>query len=131
MNTRNTIQKQLILDAVAALNIHATAEEVYEYIAQSNPSISKATVYRNLSQMTGQGVLLHAGNFFGAAHYDHNTHSHYHGVCVKCKKVFDVDGDLGDLSDILSKVTQPDAFEITGYHISFSGVCSACKLSAD
>ena len=44
MEKRNTIQKQLVLDAVAQLADHPTADEVYAHIAQKHPTVSKATV---------------------------------------------------------------------------------------
>jgi len=123
---RNTIQKQLIFDAVKELNIHATAEQVYEYIAKKNPSISKATVYRNLSQMAESGVLLDIASFFDATHYDHNTHVHYHFVCKSCNAVFDVDGDFPDLIKLIEKT---EKFVVTGCNISFSGLCKKCKIT--
>jgi len=121
---RNTIQRQLILNAVSELDIHATAEQVYDYVHEMQPSISKATVYRNLSQMAEAGDLLNVGTFYGAAHYDHNVHEHYHFVCSDCKQVFDVDGDL---SGILDSVKKTDEIDITNFHISFSGLCRGCK----
>jgi len=65
-NKRNTVQRQLILDAVRELDIHATAEQICEYIHKKQPSVSKATVYRNLNQMTESGELLNIGYFYGA-----------------------------------------------------------------
>ncbi|MCL2847968.1 MAG: transcriptional repressor [Firmicutes bacterium] len=121
---RNTIQKQLIFDAVVGLNIHATAEQVYEYIAKENPSISKATVYRNLAQMAEAGELLNIGVFYGATHYDHNLHRHYHFVCSKCGSVFDIDGDF---ACTINKIKEDSQHQITDYNISFSGVCYKCK----
>ena len=46
---RRTIQRALVLSAVMELNDHPTAEEVYRYAAQRTPTISRGTVYRNLS----------------------------------------------------------------------------------
>ena len=48
MERRNTIQKQLVLEAVAQLHNHPTAEQVYAQVVKEHPTISKATVYRNL-----------------------------------------------------------------------------------
>jgi len=124
---RNTMQRQLILNAVKELNIHATAEQVYEYIHKIQPSISKTTVYRNLSQMAESGELLNVGNFYGSTHYDHNCHEHYHFVCEDCKKVFDVDVDF---SDILNKVENADKHNITGFRLSFDGKCNECKVAS-
>ena len=59
MEKRNTIQKQLVLDAVFRLANHPTAEEVYAEVARSHPTVSKATVYRNLGSLSEDGLLRH------------------------------------------------------------------------
>jgi len=124
MSTRNTIQKRLVLVAMAELDSHATAEQVYEHVAAKYPSISRATVYRNMAQMVKSGELLNIGNFHGAARYDHNCHDHYHFVCDECRRVFDVDGYFEDISD---RVIGMEDFEIKNHSLSFSGLCSDCK----
>ena len=43
MEKRNTIQKQLVLEAVAQLHNHPTAEQVYAQVVKAHPTISKAT----------------------------------------------------------------------------------------
>ena len=45
---RNTIQKDLVRDAVYEMRRHVTANEVYEFIKEAYPTIGKGTVYRNL-----------------------------------------------------------------------------------
>ena len=119
---RNTIQKNLIYNAVKELNIHANAEQVYEYVVAVHPSISKATVYRNLGQMAQSGELLNIGNFYGATHYDHNCHNHYHFICEKCKRVFDINTRFPDVENIKS----PEGIKIKTHNLSFSGICDEC-----
>jgi len=121
---RNTIQRQLILDSVRELNIHASAEEVYEHLSQKYQHIGKATVYRNLNLMAESGELLNIGDFDGAAHYDHNCHKHYHCMCRNCKRIFDVEGDF---DEIVGKVGKTEGFDITDCSITFSGLCWECK----
>jgi len=121
---RNTIQRRLILDAVKKLDIHATAEQVYDYVAAEYPSISKATVYRKLSQMAESAEILNIGSFHGAAHYDHNCHKHYHFICDTCKRIFDVDHYL---PGICAQNTAMDGFEIRG--LNFNGLCRDCKTN--
>ena len=48
MERRNTIQRDLVLEAVNTLKGHVTAEEVYSFIKKEHPNIGKGTVYRNL-----------------------------------------------------------------------------------
>lgn len=55
MQTRNTIQRQIVLQAVNQLHNHPTADAIYAVIAAQHPTISKATVYRNLNQLAAQG----------------------------------------------------------------------------
>jgi len=122
-NKRNTIQRQLIYDAVKQLNIHATAEQVFEHVVKKYPTISKATVYRNLNQMAELGELLNAGNLLGSTRYDHNCHEHYHFACEMCKRIFDVEGDF---SDVIENLRNKNGFDITSGGISFTGVCNNC-----
>jgi len=123
-NKRNTIQRQLILDALKKLNIHATAEQVYDYVVTEHPSISKATVYRNLNYMVESDELLNIGSFHGATHYDHNCHEHHHFICDCCERVFDVNNYL---PDIRGQLADMDGFEIRGYTLNFNGLCRDCK----
>jgi len=122
-NKRNTIQRQLVYNAVKDLDIHANAEQVYEYVVALHPSISKATVYRNLGQMAETGDLLNIGVFYGSTHYDHNCHDHYHFICEECKKVFDIDTYFPELDSL----TNECGLEIKSHNLSFTGTCNECK----
>ena len=125
---RNTIQRQLVFDAVRELNIHATAEQVYEHVIKKHPSISKATVYRNLSQMSDTGELQNIGSFFGSAHYDHNCHKHYHFICEECKQVYDVNEYF---PDICGQIKNMGGFVIKGHNLNFNGLCRDCSTRRD
>jgi len=121
---RKTVQKQLILDAVKELNIHATAEQVISHLSKKYPAIGRATIYRNLNHMTESGELLKIESIYGTTHYDHNCHDHSHFICGICKRVIDIEGDY---YDVLSRPKNTEGFDITGCHISFSGICWDCK----
>ncbi|MDR1699928.1 MAG: transcriptional repressor [Lachnoclostridium sp.] len=125
-NKRLTVQRQLILDSVKELNKHATAEQVYEDVNKKYPTISKATVYRNLRQMAESGELLNIGSFLGSAHYDHNCHMHYHFICKKCGKVYDVNEFYPDIND---RITDMDGFDVKHHNLTFYGLCPNCKTT--
>ena len=57
MAKRNTIQRSLVLEAVNKLQCHATADEVYAEISKDHPTISKATIYRNLNVLSELGEI--------------------------------------------------------------------------
>ena len=91
---RNTIQKIKILDYVRSVKTHPTAEEVFENVRKEIPSITLATVYRNLNQLSEKGVIsrLEINHEF---RYDYMTQAHVHIVCK----------DSGEVIDVLDKTT--------------------------
>lgn len=123
-NCRNTIQKQLIFEAVYALHNHPSADEIYEQVLNAAPNISKATVYRNLSLMSESGEVLKIAVPNASDRFDFNTMPHYHMLCTGCGRVFDVKTDA---LDIMEKVNGSEDFEITGYSLLFEGKCSCCR----
>ena len=120
---RRTIQKQLVYNAVENLNNHANAEQVYQHVISIHPSVSKATVYRNLSQLAESGELIKIGNFYGSTHYDHNCHDHYHFMCEKCLHIYDINSYFYDVEGF----TKTDGHEVTGHSLSFFGLCKNCN----
>lgn len=125
MERRNTIQRELVLDAVKSLHNHATADEIYEYIVKDHPTIGRGTVYRNLNILVEEGDVKRAPVLSGPDHFDHNVQDHYHVKCVKCGKVYDVDMDV--ISDIEERIHDTHGIKYLNYDILFNGVCAACQ----
>ena len=48
ISRRNTIQKDLVRNAVYEMRRHVTANEVYEFVKEAYPAIGKGTVYKIL-----------------------------------------------------------------------------------
>ena len=124
---RNTLQKEVTYDALRSIEGHPTAEGIYEKVHENYPSISKATVYRNLIALENQGVVTRIpkiGN--GSDRYDWNIEPHYHAKCRKCGKVFDV--ELENQDDLMHQVkVLEDGFEIDTYNLVFEGLCRECR----
>ena len=130
METRNTIQKQTILQAVKQLANHPTAEQVYEQVVQRLPNISRATVYRNLSSMAERGMLRRIGVPGGADHYDHTLEDHHHILCSDCGALEDIWMELP--TQHLQQVAQSQSqFAIEGCQLVFYGRCPACQSKSE
>ena len=119
---RNTMQRQIILDAINSLANHPTAEEVYLHVSKSPPTISKATIYRNLATAAENGEISSVGVFDGAMRFDHQHHDHFHFVCDKCRKLvdvpsFDLTADLASIADLNIKKVE----------LTLRGLCKDCK----
>ena len=125
--TRNTRQRALVLEAVRSLHNHPTSADVYEAVREKHPSISRATVYRNLNVLTEQGEVLHIPVAGGADRYDFRCDCHYHAICRECGVVYDVEMPEDGL---LSSVRDTHGFQIEGFDIIFTGLCPDCADGA-
>lgn len=124
MNKRNTIQKKIVLDTLKEMGNHPTAEMVYEHIKLRFPTVSRATVFRNLKSMAEDGDILHVPMFDSADRYDDRNTEHYHFKCTKCSKVYDV--NMPYFNDIANNITDMNDFRIQSHSIVFSGLCPEC-----
>ena len=122
---RNTIQKDLVRNAVYEMKRHVTANEVYEFIKESYPTIGKGTVYRNLDILVEEGALRKVEVSEGPNRFDFTLKNHYHVRCVKCGEVSDVDMD-----EIPDLIHDTHGIEFLDYDISFKGICPKCRKEA-
>lgn len=125
MERRNTIQKELVLNAVIKMHRHVTAEEVYEYIKSDYPSIGKGTVYRNLGILSDENKIRKVEISGGADCFDFTLKKHYHVRCVVCGEVSDVDMD--EIKTMDSFIHDKHGMKFLDYDISFKGICNECQ----
>ena len=121
--TSNPRQRALVLEAVRSLHNHPTSADVYDAVREKHPSISRATVYRNLNVLTEQGEVLHIPVAGGADRYDFRCDCHYHAICRECGVVYDVEMPSEGL---LSSARDTHGFLIEGFDIIFTGLCPDC-----
>ena len=122
---RNTIQKDLVRNAVCEMKRHVTANEVYEFVKEFCPTIGKGTVYRNLDILVEEGALRKVEVPDGPNRFDFTLKNHYHVRCVKCGEVSDVDMD--EILGLLEKIHDTHGTDFLGYDILFKGICPKCQ----
>ena len=125
---RNTIQKDLVRNAVYEMKRDVSANEVYEFIKEAYPAIGKGTVYRNLDILVEEGALRKVEVSEGPNRFDFTLKNHYHVRCVKCGEVSDVDMD--EIPDLMKKIHDTHGIEFLDYDISFKGICPKCRKEA-
>ena len=124
--SRNTLQHQIIIDAVMNLANHPTAEDVYLHAVKKHPAISKATIYRNLAVAAENGEISSAGIFDGAMRFEHRKDEHFHFVCESCKALTDI--PCFDLSENLNSLND---LTIKKIELTLRGLCGGCARAAD
>ncbi|MDY4609240.1 MAG: transcriptional repressor [Sphaerochaetaceae bacterium] len=126
MNRRRTIQRDLVLAAVQKSCTHPTADEIFAAVVSEHPSISKATVYRNLNLLVEAGLVRRVplpGTW--PDHFDRTLGDHYHVYCECCGRVSDV--DIPYQADLAEQIAESDGFDVHRHEIVFHGICPDCK----
>lgn len=117
-------QRELILKTLEENIIHPTADEVYQLARKEMPELSLATVYRNLNQLAENGVIRKIEGLDDSVRFDHNLCNHYHFICRKCNKVYDVPYDIAP--GLANMVTVQTGLNVESYDVSFKGICPDC-----
>ncbi len=126
---RITPQRIALVEAFASDPSHPTAQDLFERLRPTFPSMSFATVYNTLDALAQAGLssTLRLG---GAARFDPNTAAHHHAVCDAC----------GGVSDVPAKSLEPDAPGVARVHAAspgfvvdrvektYRGTCARCSL---
>ncbi len=120
-----TPQRLAIVKILAKSKGHPSVEDIYDEIKTDFPTMSLATVYRNIVLIKSFGEVLELGFPDGSNRYDGNKpYPHPHVICVKCKKI--VDPDLDTLDELKSEVASETNFKILNHRLDFFGICSNC-----
>ena len=130
MQKRNTLQKQIILDALKELGNHPTPAMVYEAIHERYPTISPATVFRVLageSEEGGEAQRVYAPG--ASARYEYGLRKHYHISCRRCGRVEDVEMPYQEGLERLAESLE--GFSVERHIIEFIGLCPDCRDAAD
>lgn len=128
-SSRHTLQREIVLRALTETPGHATADMIYADIHQSHPTISRATVYRNLRVLEEQGKLTRIEVPDGADYYESRKREHYHIQCTCCGRLFD--SALPYMPALLDMARQADGdFAITACSLLFEGVCPECRAAS-
>ncbi|WP_373500939.1 Fur family transcriptional regulator [Desulfococcus sp.] len=124
-NQRLTPQRLAIVRILAHSDGHPNVEEIYEALRGDFPTMSLATVYRNVILLKSLGEVLELGFPDGGNRYDGNKpYPHPHVICVRCKKI--IDPDLATLKDMTTEVAEETGFRILTHRLDFFGICLEC-----
>ncbi len=118
-----TPQRLAILECLRGNDRHPSAEDVYNEVRKSFPTMSFATVYNTLEVLRQKGEVVSLNIDPGRRRYDPNTKAHNHVICLRCNAIADVHEDFG----IKPPSSVSRDYDIKGSHIEFYGICPKCK----
>jgi Fe2+ or Zn2+ uptake regulation protein len=122
---RMTRQRRAILGVLRGTRSHPSADRVFAQVREQLPNVSLATVYRNLHQLAGAGVIQELSVGGGLSRFDADTSLHYHVRCIDCGRIDDL--HLPSLDDLEEEARKLTDFQLLGHHVEFLGKCPRCS----
>jgi len=123
-NLKATFQRINILEIIDK-NGHIDIDGIYEQIQTIHPTISLATVYKNIISMTQNGVLVEVPIVGKKSKYELKKADHIHLVCTECGYVEDKDC-IDITNQALNALTSQEHFKLATRQINLYGVCHNC-----
>ena len=120
-----TFQRMNILEVIEKHG-HMAIEAIYDEVVKIHPSLSLATIYKNIFLMTDKGVLVEVPIAGKKPKYELKKSDHIHLVCTVCGEVKDKPC-LEATDKILYELTDKEHFTLNKRQINLYGVCSVCQ----
>lgn len=123
---RMTPQREVLLRVLSTTMGHPTVDDLVRAVRDVLPSVSHATVYRNVQELVSAGLIGTLERAGGAVQYEINPDDHHHFVCRRCGEVWDVYLDDLDL-ELDRRRTPLKGFQIDRREVQLHGLCANCR----
>ena len=122
-----THQRLEIYSILASMDIHPSAEDVFEQAKQAMPTISFDTVYRTLALFERHDVISRVHCLDDRTRYDPTMEPHYHFICKKCRRIQDF--YWPDLDKLQIPSDAANCGTVDGKYLELRGICQDCLSS--
>lgn len=119
-----THQRLVILNELEKSK-HIDIDKLYDLVIINSPTLSKATLYRNLNDLVIKDIVTEVKLPNQKNKYETTKLPHIHLVCKECGSIVD---DTVDISFLLKEVYKHTHFKIETSTISLGGVCEKCLI---
>jgi len=116
------------MEELCKVNIHPTANDIYQLVRKRMPRISLGTVYRNLEILSQAGIIKKLETAGTQRRYDGVTDNHYHIHCIECGRLEDI--PCAPMESVNDAVREVSDYQILWHNIVFVGICPRCKAVA-
>jgi len=103
---------------------HLDIDTLYMLLQKNFPSLSLATVYKNVNLMLEKNFISEVQLENKKNVYELIKQAHSHVVCVQCNAILDI---FLDTQILFEEVAKKSHFQLETSNIVFNGVCSECQ----
>ncbi len=119
---RKSKQRDAIINELCSRYDHPTAMELYLSVREQIPNLSLGTLYRNLSQLEENGMIIRIPD--GATdRFDGNVNPHAHFKCLSCGNVYDLMSFNNDSLTFSDEIIG----NVVNYSLMAFGSCKHCN----
>jgi len=126
---RNGGARRAVVELLGSQDCCLTAQEIFDRLRADGRRVGIASVYRTLTELTGDGFVQRIDIGAGTARYEKlyagGEHHHHHLVCDDCGKVEAFADD--ELERALSKVERRTGYSVAGHDVVLRGACGDCR----
>jgi Fe2+ or Zn2+ uptake regulation protein len=123
---RLTPQRDVLLRALSETTGHPTADDLVTKVRKVLPTVSHATVYRNVQELVRAGLIGTLERSGAAVQFEMNPEHHHHFMCRRCTQVWDV--YLDQVAVTLNRQRSPlNGFQIDRRDVQLHGLCARCR----
>lgn len=105
-------------------NGHMNIDDLYKNLLEKFPSISLATIYKNVNAMIEKIFLIEVKVPQAKSVFELAKEQHSHLVCSSCGKIEDIYIDTSAVNNSLMAISN---FKIDTTDVVFTGTCSKCQ----
>ena len=123
---RLTPQRDVLLRALSETTGHPTTDDLVKKVRKVLPTVSTATLYRNVQELVRAGLIGTLERSGAAVQFEVNPDHHHHFMCRRCGQVWDV--YLDEVAVTVDRHRTPlKGFRIDRRDVQLHGLCAACR----
>ena len=122
-----TPQRLAVIRTLLASENHPSTDEICVAVRRKHPHVSLATVHRILEQFCEVGEARKVTLLHDVARYDGNVEPHHHILCVRCRRVQDI--EIPEVDQLLEGRTTLGQFALLGCSLEINALCGRCQLA--
>ena len=122
-----TPQRLAVIQALLASENHPSTDQICAAVRRKHPHVSLATVHRILEQFCEVGEASKVTLLHDVARYDGNVEPHHHVLCVRCRRVHDI--EIPEVDKLLEGRTSLGQFALLRCSVEIDALCRRCQLA--
>ena len=116
----------LLASVLSTHDRHPSAGDLYRSLADQFPTLSRATIYNNLSALATAGLIEKLDTPDGSR-YGPVARPHVNLVCTECGAIRDVLVGDSQLGILVERAAAAGTFKAQTVSVCISGFCAGCR----